>query len=110
VVCGSNLGQSTESIWAAFAEAIVIWDWEGLLVAFPVVTYGFTAHHFLFGINSSLRQSSVKRMSLVVRRVSLPHSKHEQRNSGNDVFMAGAFVTATVSGSLLEYWAVCYGI
>lgn len=46
-----------------------MWDWEGLLVAFPVVTYGFTAHHFMFGIYSTLRQHTVKRMSTVLRKV-----------------------------------------
>lgn len=48
---------------------MVLWDWEGLLVAFPVVTYGFTAHHFMFGIYSTLRQHTVKRMSTVLRKV-----------------------------------------
>lgn len=34
---------------------MTMWDPSGLLVAFPVVTYGFTAHQVLFSIYGSLR-------------------------------------------------------
>lgn len=26
------------------------WRWEGVLVSFPIVSYGFTAHQYLFKI------------------------------------------------------------
>eukprot|EP00884_Botryococcus_braunii_P010425 jgi/Botrbrau1/19384/Bobra.0338s0014.1 len=55
----------------AHADRFVLWDWQGLLLAFPVVTYGFTAHHFLFGIYATLRQHTVKRMSSVLRKAML---------------------------------------
>lgn len=32
------------------AGALVWWRWEGVLVAFPIVSYGFTAHQYLFQI------------------------------------------------------------
>ena len=47
-----------------------MWRWDGLLVAFPVIAYGFTAHQFLFGIYTSLRAPSVRRMSDIVYKVS----------------------------------------
>lgn len=49
------------------AGALVMWRTEGILVAFPVVAYGFTAHQFLFNIYSTLRVPSVKRMTSVVQ-------------------------------------------
>ena len=46
-----------------------MWRTEGILVAFPVVAYGFTAHQFLFNIYATLRVPSVKRMTGVVHQV-----------------------------------------
>lgn len=46
-----------------------MWRTEGILVAFPVVAYGFTAHQFLFSIYSTLKVPSVKRMTGVVQNV-----------------------------------------
>ncbi len=40
------------------AGGLAIWEPSGLLVAFPVIVYGFTAHQVLFSIYSSLRSGS----------------------------------------------------
>lgn len=53
---------------------MVLWRTEGILVAFPVVAYGFTAHQFLFNIYATLRVPSVKRMTSVVQQVRIPPS------------------------------------
>ncbi|KAK9816581.1 hypothetical protein WJX72_002235 [[Myrmecia] bisecta] len=50
------------------AGALLYWRWEGVLVAFPVVAYGFTAHQFLFDIFASLRAPTTKRMTGVVQK------------------------------------------
>ena len=42
------------------------WRWHGLLTAFPLVAYSFTAHQVLFSIYSSTRAPSVKKMTRVV--------------------------------------------
>ena len=52
-----------------FAGPLVLWRTDGLLIAFPVVAYGFTAHQFLFNIYATLRVPSVKRMVGVVQNV-----------------------------------------
>ena len=51
------------------AGPLVLWRTDGLLIAFPVVAYGFTAHQFLFNIYATLRVPSVKRMVGVVQNV-----------------------------------------
>ncbi|KAK9802660.1 hypothetical protein WJX73_002230, partial [Symbiochloris irregularis] len=51
--------------------ALEMWQWQGLLVAFPVIAYGFTAHQFLFGIYASLKAPSVRRMSTIVHKALL---------------------------------------
>ena len=56
----------TPELWAG---PLVLWRPEGILVAFPVVAYGFTAHQFLFNIYATLRVPSVKRMTGVVQNV-----------------------------------------
>ena len=48
---------------------LLYWRPAGVLVAFPVVAYGFTTHHFLFTIYSSLKSPNVKRMTLVGQKV-----------------------------------------
>ncbi len=52
-----------------FAGPLILWRTDGLLIAFPVVAYGFTAHQFLFNIYATLRVPSVKRMVGVVQNV-----------------------------------------
>ncbi|KAA6420194.1 MAG: hypothetical protein FRX49_09857 [Trebouxia sp. A1-2] len=47
---------------------LLYWRPAGALVAFPVVAYGFTTHHFIFVIYSSLKSPSVKRMTLVAQK------------------------------------------
>lgn len=37
------------------------WRWEGMLVAFPIVSYGFTAHQYLFQVGA--RHSLARRGS-----------------------------------------------
>lgn len=38
-------------------------------MAFPVVLYGYTAHQFLFGIYTSMRGASPKRMITLANKV-----------------------------------------
>lgn len=45
-----------------------------MLVAFPVVAYGFTAHQILFSIYSSMRSASLKRMTGVIQKSMLMSS------------------------------------
>ena len=52
-----------------YAGPLVLWRTDGLLIAFPVIAYGFTAHQFLFNIYATLRVPSVKRMVGVVQHV-----------------------------------------
>ncbi|KAL0050456.1 hypothetical protein WJX82_011533 [Trebouxia sp. C0006] len=47
---------------------LLYWRPAGVLLAFPVVAYGFTTHHFIFVIYSSLKNPSVKRMTLVAQK------------------------------------------
>lgn len=63
---------------ACVAVELEVWRWEGLLVAFPVIAYGFTAHQFLFGIYTSLKAPTVRRMSAVVQKVMFLGSSDEQ--------------------------------
>lgn len=47
---------------------VVWWDNQGILVSFPVIVYGFTAHQILFSILSSLRSPNLKQMTTVVQK------------------------------------------
>ncbi len=40
----------SQSLLPSCAGTLVWWRWEGVLVAFPIVSYGFTAHQYLFQI------------------------------------------------------------
>lgn len=51
---------------------LLYWRPSGILVAFPVVAYGFTTHHFLFTIYASLKTPSPKRVTLVAQKVGDP--------------------------------------
>lgn len=51
---------------------LLYWQPSGILVAFPVVAYGFTTHHFLFTIYASLKTPSPKRVTLVAQKVGDP--------------------------------------
>jgi len=46
----------------------VWWRWEGVLVAFPIVSYGFTAHQYLFQIYPASQRPSMKKMTTAVQR------------------------------------------
>ena len=48
--------------------ALLWWRLEGVLVAFPLVSYGFTAHQVLFQVFSSLQRASLKRMTGVIQK------------------------------------------
>ena len=58
------------------AGPLLYWQPSGVLVAFPVVAYGFTTHHFLFTIYSSLKTPNVKRMTLVAQKVTTLQMLH----------------------------------
>lgn len=58
------------------AGPLLYWRPAGVLLAFPVVAYGFTTHHFIFVIYSSLKSPSVKRMTLVAQKVR-PLTRHD---------------------------------
>ena len=62
---------SCEATTEHYAGPLVLWRTDGLLVAFPVIAYGYTAHQFLFNIYATLRVPSVKRMVNVVQHVRL---------------------------------------
>jgi sodium-coupled neutral amino acid transporter 10 len=49
---------------AAVAKAsnIQSWEMDGLLVAFPVMAYGFTAHPYYIGIYNMLPRRDTKQM------------------------------------------------
>lgn len=46
-----------------------MWRSEGLLVAFPVMAYGFTAHPYYLGIFQNLNASGVRKMADVTDMV-----------------------------------------
>lgn len=48
--------------------ALVWWRWEGVLVAFPIVSYGFTAHQYLFQIYPASQRPSLRKMTVMVQR------------------------------------------
>jgi hypothetical protein len=50
------------------AGPLLWWRWEGVLVAFPIVSYGFTAHQYLFQIYPPGQRPSMRRMTAVVQR------------------------------------------
>ena len=54
---------------AAWAGRLEVWEPQGMLISFPVILYGYTAHQFLFGIYGSLRSPSPKRMIGVATKV-----------------------------------------
>lgn len=39
-----------------------LWNMDGLLVAFPVMAYSFTAHPYYLGIYSNMQTASPRRM------------------------------------------------
>ena len=45
------------------------WKLDGLLIAFPLLAYGFTSQQFVFGVYQSLRAPTVQRMTSVVKQV-----------------------------------------
>ncbi|KAL4442083.1 hypothetical protein ABPG77_011344 [Micractinium sp. CCAP 211/92] len=47
---------------------LVWWRWEGVLVAFPIVSYGFTAHQYLFQIYPASQRPSLRKMTIMVQR------------------------------------------
>ena len=50
---------------------MVWWRWEGVLVAFPIVSYGFTAHQYLFQIYPSSQRPNMRKMTMAVQRAML---------------------------------------
>ena len=44
------------------------WRWEGVLVAFPIVSYGFTAHQYLFHLYPASQRPSMRKMTSAVQR------------------------------------------
>lgn len=47
---------------------VILWKPEGILIAFPLLAYGFTSQQFLFSVYSTLRAPSVQRMTSVVKQ------------------------------------------
>eukprot|EP00983_Pelagomonas_calceolata_P117005 1160374-Pelagomonas_calceolata.AAC.7 len=56
---------------AAATTAVQMWRPDGLLVAFPVMAYSFTAHPWYLGIFTSMQAPSVRRMTGVTDAVSV---------------------------------------
>eukprot|EP00198_Chlamydomonas_reinhardtii_P010547 XP_001699884.1 amino acid transporter [Chlamydomonas reinhardtii] len=50
---------------AAAASPLVLWEPEGLLVAFPVIVFSFTAHPYYLGIFNNLQAATFSRMTKV---------------------------------------------
>ncbi|KAL4527497.1 hypothetical protein Ndes2526A_g08720 [Nannochloris sp. 'desiccata'] len=44
------------------------WDWNGVLTAFPVIAYSFTAHQVLFAVYLGMNKPSVQKMTGVVTK------------------------------------------
>lgn len=55
---------------AAAASPLVLWEPEGLLVAFPVIVFSFTAHPYYLGIFNNLQAATFSRMTKVTNLVS----------------------------------------
>ncbi len=55
------------------AGPVVYWKLDGLLIAFPLLAYGFTSQQFVFGVYQSLRAPTVQRMTSVVKQVPPEH-------------------------------------
>ena len=54
---------------AAAATAVQMWRPDGLLVAFPVMAYSFTAHPWYLGVFTNMQAPSVRRMTSVTDAV-----------------------------------------
>ena len=54
---------------AATVGPLALWRLDGLLVAFPVMAYSFTAHPYYLGIFRNLQSGSVARMMSVTDTV-----------------------------------------
>lgn len=48
---------------------VALWQPEGLLLAFPVMSYSFTAHPYYLGIYNALQSRDAKRMGRVTDAV-----------------------------------------
>lgn len=58
-----------ETCLCVITGPVLYWRPAGILVAFPVVAYGFTTHHFLFTIYASLKAPSARRVTMVAQKV-----------------------------------------
>jgi sodium-coupled neutral amino acid transporter 10 len=56
---------------AAVVSTMQTWNPDGLLIAFPVMAYGFTAHPYYLGIYQMLATPNIKRMNKVTDAVSV---------------------------------------
>ena len=63
-------GMATAAAAADGATKLLMWQPDGLLVAFPVMAYGFTAHPYYLGIYSMLPSPNIRRMGRVTDVVS----------------------------------------
>lgn len=83
------LAPTGAAVTGAAAGRLLMWRSDGLLVALPVVAYGFTAHPYYLGIYSMLPAPSTGRMMQVTDMVSsAPHGAGAREASGRDVWGA----------------------
>lgn len=54
---------------AAATGVVELWHSDGLLVAFPIIAYSFTAHPYYLGIFNNMQTASTKRMVKVTDMV-----------------------------------------
>lgn len=59
---------------AAVVSTMQTWNPDGLLLAFPVMAYGFTAHPYYLGIYQMLATPNIKRMNKVTDAVSAAYT------------------------------------
>ena len=48
---------------------LLMWQWEGLLVSFPVMAYGFTAHADYLNIYTEMQEPNIRRFTKVTDAV-----------------------------------------
>ncbi|GMH38063.1 hypothetical protein BSKO_05947 [Bryopsis sp. KO-2023] len=104
------------------AGKIVMWNSKGILVAFPVMAYGFTIHTILFPVYALLRAPSSKKMSQAVSQAMLVcclvymavgfggYMAYGQRISGDILRSLGSLELVGMRGVYERMLKVGYGL
>lgn len=106
----------------ATAGALTTWKIEGLLVAFPVMAYGFTAHPYYLGIYGTMQGPSIKRMGRVTDTAMFLSASlywlvglggymlFRHRTSGDLLRNFGAASVTGLRGAYERALKLCYGL